>query len=178
MPEYRRFQRQSRRLALCGLMTALSVLLLSLGSFIPLATFACPMLAMLCLIPVICEFGPRTGQMVYAAAAPLALLLAADKELAFFYLFLGWYPVCRETVDRLPRALRIPAKCGIFTLAMAVMYSIIILLFQLEAIAAEFAEYSVWMTAGLLVLGNVAFLLMDRVLRQLTALYRYKRKKR
>ena len=84
MNEYQSFHRQSRRLALCGLMTALSVVLLSMGSFIPLATFACPMLAMLCLIPVICEFGPRTGQMVYAAAAPLALLLVADKELAFF----------------------------------------------------------------------------------------------
>ena len=53
MSEYRHYRRQSRRLALCGLMTALSVTLLAMGSFVPLATFACPMLAMLCLIPVI-----------------------------------------------------------------------------------------------------------------------------
>lgn len=178
MNEYQSFHRQSRRLALCGLMTALSVVLLSMGSFIPLATFACPMLAMICLIPVICEFGPRTGQMVYAAAAPLALLLAADKELAFFYLFLGWYPCRRERLDTLPRALRIPVKCGIFTGAMAVMYLLLLYLFRLEALVEEFAGYTFWAAAGLLVLGNVTFLLMDRMLRQLTMLYRCKRKKK
>ena len=39
--------RQSRRMALCGLLTALTVVVLSLGSLVPLATFACPLLAML-----------------------------------------------------------------------------------------------------------------------------------
>lgn len=178
MNEYRHYRRQSRRLALCGLMTALSVTLLALGSFVPLATFACPMLAMLCLIPVICEYGAQTGLMVYAASAALTVLLAVDKELALFYLFLGWYPACRERLDRLPGALRVLVKCGIFTLSMTVMYLLIIYLFQLEAAAAEFAEYTMWGIAGMLVVGNVTFLLLDRMLNRLTALYRFKRRKK
>ena len=40
------FRRRSRRAALCGLLAALALVLLSLGSVIPLATFAAPLLAM------------------------------------------------------------------------------------------------------------------------------------
>ena len=178
MIEYQNFQRRSRRLALCGLMAALSTVLLSLGSFIPLATFACPMLAMLCLIPVVCGYGPKAGVMVYAVAANLALLLAADKELAFFYLFLGWYPCLRERLDRLPRALGMVVKCALFSLAMAAMYLLLLYLFRLEALAEEFAEYTVWGIAGMLAVGNVTFLLLDRLLRQLTVLYRVRGRRR
>ena len=42
-------------MALCGLMAALSIVILLLGGLIPLATFACPMLAMICLLPVLRE---------------------------------------------------------------------------------------------------------------------------
>lgn len=178
MSEYRHYRRQSRRLALCGLMTALSVTLLAMGSFVPLATFACPMLAMLCLIPVICEYGAQTGLMVYAASAALTVLLAADKELALFYLFLGWYPACRERLDRLPGVLRALVKCGVFTMSMTVMYLLILYLFRLEAVAAEFAGYTMWGIAGMLVVGNVTFLLLDRMLNRLTALYWFKRRKK
>ena len=178
MNAYRQFRQKSRQTALCGLLAALSAAILSLGSLIPLAAFACPMLAMLCLIPVICEYGAQTGLMVYAASAALTVLLAVDKELALFYLFLGWYPACRERLDRLPGALRILVKCGMFTLSMTIMYLLILYLFQLEAAAAEFAEYTMWGIAGLLVVGNVTFLLLDRMLNRLTALYRFKRRKK
>lgn len=47
---YHRQKRQSRRMALCGLLTALSAVLLCLGSLVPLATFACPLLAMGCVV--------------------------------------------------------------------------------------------------------------------------------
>lgn len=40
MDRYARFQRRSRRAALCGVLAALSLVILSLGSLIPLATFA------------------------------------------------------------------------------------------------------------------------------------------
>ena len=58
------------------------------------------------------------------------------------------------------------------------MYLLLLYLFRLEALVEEFAGYTFWAAAGLLVLGNVTFLLMDRMLRQLTMLYRCKRKKK
>jgi len=163
-------------MALCGLLAALSVVILSLGSVVPLATFACPMLAMVCLLPVTGFCGTGAALLVYAAVAVLALLLCADKELACFYLFLGWYPALRPQLGRLPKILRIAVKCGLFTLAVTAMYALLLFLFQLETVAAEFAEYSAWMIVGLLLLGNVTFLLFDRTLGILDTAFRRKRR--
>ena len=63
------FQRQSRKMALCGMLTALSAALLAAGSLLPLATAACPMLAMLCLLPVLLDYGPKYALLVYAAVS-------------------------------------------------------------------------------------------------------------
>lgn len=176
MEQRNHFHRQSRRIALCGMMAALSVVILCLGGMIPMATFACPMLAMLCLISPVCEYGARPALLVYVATAILGLLLGPDKELALFYLFLGWYPCIRGKLDRFPRAVRWAVKCALFTVSVTVMYLLILYLFRLEAVAAEFSEYSIATLAGMLVLGNVTFLLFDSVLARFSLLYRRKRK--
>lgn len=171
MASHSNFRRQSRKMALCGMMTALSAAVLSTGSLIPFATFAGPMLAMLCLLPILHDWGAKYALMVYAAAAVLALMLCADKELALFYAFLGWYPAVRPRLAPLPRPVRILLKCAMFTLAMAVMYLLIIFLFQMEAVAEEFAGYSNLMLALLVVLGNTSFLLLDVLLLRMSVLY-------
>ena len=174
MNKYDEFQRQSRRTALCGLLAALSVVILTLGSVIPLATFACPLLAMVCLLPVVQLYGAGASMLVYAAVSILGVLLCADKELAFFYLFLGWYPSLRPRLEPLPKPLRIAVKCGLFTAAIGTMYASLLFIFQMEAIVAEFAEYSRWMVIGLLAEGDVTLLLFDRLLGVLDASFRRK----
>lgn len=176
MGQHSNFQRQSRRMALCGMMAALSVVILCLGGMIPLATFICPMLAMICLIPAVCEYRAGTATLLYAAVAVLALLLCPDKEIALLYTFLGWYPGIRSRLDNLPRLLGGAVKCGLFTAAVLAMYALVLYLFRLEAVVEEFAEYSTAMVAGLLVMGNVTFLVFDQVLARFTALYQKKRK--
>lgn len=172
MENHSQFQRRSRKLALCGLMAALSAVILTWGSLIPFSTFACPMLAMLCLIPAVCGYGTGTALTMYAAVSVLGLLLCPDKEIALLYVFLGWYPSVRSRLDALPRLLRLAAKCALFSLSIIVMYALILYLFQLEAVAEELAGYSTVMIVGMLVLGNVTFLLYDRVLENFSRLYR------
>lgn len=176
MDRHVRFQRRSRRAALCGVLTALSLVILSLGSLIPLATFACPMLAMLCLLPAVEEYGAGTALLLYAAAALLALPLCPDKEVAALYLFLGWYPALRPRLNRWPLLPRTAVKCALFSLSVTVLYLLLIRLFRLEAVTGEFAEYSVLMIAGLLLLGNITFLLFDRVLDTFARLYQRRRR--
>ena len=170
------FQRQSKKMALCGMMVALSVVILCLGGVIPLATFACPMLAMLCLIPAVCEYGAGTAMLLYGAASILALLLGPDKEIALLYVFLGWYPGVRIRLMVIPRPVRWAVKCALFTLAVVAMYALVLHLFRLEAVVEEFSEYSAAMTAVLLVLGNITFLLFDRAMARMTYIYQKKRK--
>lgn len=176
MGEYGRIRRQNRRVALCGLLAALSVAILSLGSLVPLATFACPMLAMICLLPIVCDYGAGASLLVYAAVSVLGTLLCADKELALLYAFLGWYPSLRPRLERLPRLPRMGAKAGLFCASVTAMYALILHLFHLEAVIEEFAEYSVPMLMGLLALGCIVFLVFDRALGILMLTYRQKKK--
>lgn len=178
MERHDQARRQSRKAALCGMMAALSVVILCLGGMIPLATFACPILAIVCLIPAVCEYGQGTALLLYGAAAILGLLLCPDKEIAFFYAFLGWYPAVRARLDCIPKTARWLVKCGLFSAAMLAMYALLLYLFRLETVVEEFAEYSAAMTAALLVLGNVTFLVFDQALARFTTLYQKKRKAR
>ena len=107
-----RFHEASRRMALCGVLSALTLLFLCLGSLFPFATFCCPILAMLCLLAVVEEFGTKSALTCYLAAALLAALLAPDKEAALLFAFLGWYPALRPHIDSRVRhtALRLAVK--------------------------------------------------------------------
>ena len=176
MERHDQTHRQSRKAALCGMMAALSVVILCLVGVIPLATFACPMLAMLCLLPAVCEYGLGTALLLYGAVSVLALLLGPDKEIVLLYVFLGSYPGVRPRLEPIPRPVRWVVKCALFTLAVTAMYALVLRLFRLEAVVEEFAEYSTAMMLALLALGNVTFLAFDQVLSRLTHAYQKKRK--
>ena len=66
---------QSRRVALCGVLCALAEVFLLLGGLVPAALYACPILAMLALLPVREECGVRFALVSWAAVGLLALLL-------------------------------------------------------------------------------------------------------
>ena len=134
----------SGRMALCGVMAALAVVIMSLGSIIPFATFCCPILAMLLTVPITVECRPGSGLTLYAAISLLALLLVSDKEASFLYLFLGYYPFLRPRIQSIPsRILRFAAKHAIFTCAVSMMYLLLIFVFRMGVIgAAVFSMYS------------------------------------
>ena len=178
MDTYHSYRRQSRKVALCGMMAALSVLALAGVGALPLTTFVCPMLAMACLVPVVCGYGTGTGLLLYAAVSLLALLLCPDREVALLYVFLGWYPGIRPRLARLPRLLGIAVKCALCSSSVTVMYVLVLYLFQMEAVAAEFAGYSNFMIAALLVMGNVVFLLFDKLLGRLERLWQRRQRSR
>ncbi len=52
----------SRRMAVCGLLCALAVVLMLLGGVIPLAVYACPILVMAVLLPVQEQYGAGPGR--------------------------------------------------------------------------------------------------------------------
>lgn len=172
----RESRQKSRRLALCGVLAALAVVLLSLGGMIPFATFCCPILAMLCLIPVVEEFGTKTALLFYAAVALLSLLMAPDKEVALLFLFLGYYPALRGRIDNAIKHqwLRCLLKLAIFAAAVSVMYLLVLRLLGLEQLAQEYAAEGSAVLVMNLLLGALVWILCDRVLRQMTERYRTK----
>lgn len=167
----------SRKIALCGVLGALAIVLLLLGGFVPFAVYCCPMLAMLLLVPLMEECSVSLCLCWYLGVSLLAFLLTPDKETAFVFAFLGWYPIARRSLGKWPKLPRIVSKLLLFNLAVFAMYALMIFLFRMEAVAAEFRSAGLPVMMLFLVLANILFLVFDVLLGKMTV-YFHKRKGR
>lgn len=75
----------AKELALGGMFTALGVVLLCLGGVVPLALYACPILASAVLLPVRERCRKQVAWSCYAAIALLGTLLGPDKEASMLF---------------------------------------------------------------------------------------------
>ena len=151
---------RSRQMALGGMMAALGVVIMNLGSLIPVNTYVCPVLCILLNRTVLERCGKKLGWCYYLSVMLLSLLLAPDREAALVYAFLGYYPMVRPWFQRLG-PLAMPVKLVFFT-AMGVL-SDLALLYVLGAAAVSGGW---WMIAATVILWDVLFLLVDRMLGQ------------
>ena len=117
--------------ALCGLFAAMGVAVMMAAGLIPVLTYCSPMAASLFLIPVQREFGRGRAWMTWAATAALAAILCADREAAFFYIFLGCYPIVKPAYDRLGRV-GWAVKLLHFAACIAAMYGLILYVLRLD----------------------------------------------
>lgn len=152
----------AKEIALGGVLAALAVVIICAGGLLPSSTFICPMLCifMVQLVQKIC--GSRIAWAWYGAVAFLALLLDPDKEAAAIFLFLGYYPIVKPRLDR--AKLSWLWKLLLFNGVIAVMYTILIKLFGMDQIAEDYAELGKVMLIVMIVMGNLIFILMDRIL--------------
>ena len=148
--------------ALGGVLAALAMVIMCLGCLIPVATYVCPVLCAMLLKVVLTICGKRIACACYGAVAILSALLAPDKEAAAVFVFLGYYPIVKPQLD----SAKLPWlwKGLLFNSAILVMYWLLMYVFGLDQITAEFIELGAVMLIVLLVLGNVTFFLLDRLL--------------
>ena len=166
-------RKQSGKMALCGMMGALAALIMTVGGFIPVATFLSPMIAAACLIPALVEDGASTALGSYAAVAVLALILSPDKESAFLYVFLGWWPVIIPPMSRIRiKWFRILLKLLLFFCITCLAYYLMIAVLGIGDMAQEFREYTIVSLVFLFVAGSVTFLLCDVLYHRLILRYR------
>ena len=148
--------------ALGGVLAALAVVIMSMGTLIPVATYVCPMLCAVLLKVVLNACGKRIAWAWYGAVAILSLLIGPDKEAAAVFVFFGFYPIIKPKFDK--SRLKWLWKLLYFNILILLMYSLLIHIFGMAELAEEWQELGFVMTAVMLVLGNVTFLLLDRVL--------------
>lgn len=152
----------AKPIAFGGIMAALAMVIMCMGGLIPVATYACPMLCVMILNLVMRVCGSRIAWAWYGAVAILSLLLCPDKEAAAVLIFLGFYPIVKPKMDR--RKGKWVWKGLLFNGAVITMYAMLIRLFCMAQLAAEFSELGTVMLIVMLLMGNVIFFLMDRVL--------------
>ena len=161
-------------IVLGGVLAGLALVIMLLGGVIPVATYITPMLASLLLIGLLDRLKKPACFGWFAVTALLGILLCPDRETALVFLALGWYPIVCTDLNRLPKAFRLMVKLLIFNTAVGVMYGLMIFVFQMQALVEEAKEMTLWLLILLLVLGNVTFLLFDRLL-QVFRIYYHRR---
>lgn len=149
-------------IALGGVLAAVAVIIMSMGTLIPVATYVCPMLCALVLQIVLKICGSRIAWAWYGAVAILSLLMAPDKEAAAVFSVLGYYPIVKPLLDR--RKGTWFWKALLFNTVILITYWMLMHIFGFDSIAAEFSEMGSIMTAMMLLLGNVTFFLLDKLL--------------
>lgn len=158
-------KKDSRRIALGGMMAALGAMFMLLGGVIPAATFCAPALAGLALVPVFAEGGVKAALGAYAAIAALALMLCPDKEAALLFAFLGWYPAVKWKLDaKLKPWPRRIVKFILWNGAALALAALIFLVLRMDEVIAEYREMGRAMLAAFALLANAAMALYDRLL--------------
>lgn len=152
----------AKQIALGGILAALAVVIMSLGGLIPVATYTIPMFCAILQYTVLRTCGRRIAWAWYGAVSILSLLLGPDKEAAAVFVFLGYYPILKPKMDQMKMSWF--WKGLLFNASILTMYWLLIHLMGMGQIAAEFAELGKWMTVILLLLGNVIFFLLDKIL--------------
>ena len=162
----------SRNMAMGGVFAALAVVIMNLGGLIPVATYVCPALCMVLLSFVDMTCGKRIAWAWYGAVAVLSLLMSPDKEAAAVFAFLGYYPILKPWMEA--RKGKWLWKLLLFNASMVLLYSILIRLMGVEAVMGE-EDLGKFMLVILLVMGNVTFIALDRLLTILQLRLRRKR---
>ena len=126
---------QSKKIATCGLLCALSIVIMMLGSFIGVGAYAAPLLCFWLLLPIRELYGNKDALTAFFAVAVIGILILPDRELAVFYCAFGWWPVAKTFVDRIPgKALRFCVKAAIYLAVVLVMMFTVINLLGLQVL--------------------------------------------
>lgn len=149
---------QSRRMAVCSVAAALGVVVLLLGAVLELGIYVCPMVVGLCLIPIGRRFGVKYQLLLWIVISFLSFLLVPNPEenLVFAGLF-GWYPALQPRMQKLPKILRALLKLLLFNAVVIALETLVLYVLVPEAIDSA-------MLVLLLLLGNVMFVMYDRVI--------------
>lgn len=150
------------KIALGGVLAALAVVIMCLGGMIPLATFICPMLCAIIQHAVLRCCGQRIAWAWFGAVAILSLMLGPDKEAALVFCLIGCYPNLKLHFEK--NKLCVLWKTLFFNGAICLLYGLLLKLFGMDTVMAEYEELGVIGLIFMLLLGNVSFFLLDRLL--------------
>lgn len=150
------------RVAFCGIIAALGLVLMLLTSLVPVGTYAFPCFAGIFIAAVVIEYGWKWGLGVYAVVAVLSLFLAGDKEAVLYFIALfGYYPILKAVFEK-----NIKNKIILYVLKFAVfniaaIASFFAAAFLLSISPEEYTLFGVYMPLAFLAFGNIFFLIYD-----------------
>lgn len=159
-------QQKTKALTLSAMVSALSVVLLYLGSVIEVLDLSMALIASVLCTFIVIEARGAWPYLTYAVTSVLSLLLLPNKFIAVVYvLFAGIYPIVKEYIERIKsRLVQWLLKLVVFNTVLTVVFIIS------KHILALPISLSVWVYA----LGSPVFVLYDVALSRMITLYLFK----
>lgn len=131
-----RRSRATYRLAVGSVFCALGTVLLGFGALVELMDMACAVLASLVFLPVFYRYGSGFALTCWIVTSVLSLILMAHSLSPWlFFCLLGYYPVLKKQIDRLPRLAAFAVKLCVAAAAMA-FYMFLFWLIMLQGSAS------------------------------------------
>lgn len=154
--------KKAKLTAFCGMVTALSVVLMAITTILPVLMYVLPLVTGVAVLIVSEVSNKRWGAGVYLATSLVSLVLLTDKETALAYaLFFGYYPLIRNALEGLPKLLRYMLKLVVFNAAAVMIGAVGV--FVLGLPADEYSEFGKATIPILLGLANLVFVLYDAI---------------
>ena len=153
---------ETKRIALAGILAALAIVIMCFGAMIPFLTYVTPMLCciMQCVVFRFC--GSHLSWTWYTSVSILSLLLCPDKEATMAFAALGYYPLIKISLEKYKFAPVL--KILFFNISVLLMYSVLIYLLGMQDLLKESMDLGYIGLAAMLVLGNLTFFILDRLL--------------
>ena len=163
----KRKQSFDKRIVVCGMLVALSVILLYIGSMFQTLDLSMSAIVSLMVVVIVIEMGYKYAWMTYAATAVLAFVLPLpQKSPAIFYAcFMGFYPIIKSHVERFnSMVVRWTIKLLIGNIALVAMFWLVSLFLPDEFEGG-------WILVATYILGVIAFVMYDVALTKLISFY-------
>jgi len=170
-----RIRKRTKYLTVSAMLSAVGVLILSIGSFVDALDISVSALASLLCVYAVIEMGGPFPWLVWLVTSILSLVLLPQKSPVIFYaLFLGFYPIIKEKAEKCRLAVSILIKLVTFHIGIGVNVLALKLFFPSQLDMGRFW----WMPIALYGLCAVCFVLYDFMLTRMITLYLFKFRKR
>lgn len=182
-----RRSRSTYRTVVCAVFCALGVAVLALGALIEVVDMTAAALASLLIIPILLCYGTGWALTSYAVTALLGVILMPQSLAPWLYLcLLGFYPVLRRQIMRLPRAAAFLCKLCVVTAAVFLYMLLFRLIFMQgsgsfrDTFLLGFGEPggASWLAYVVVGLCYFTFFVFDLLIDRIILIYRYKWQKR
>lgn len=150
------------RISFCGIISALSIVLMLLTAIIPVGTYAIPAIAGVLITMVVIEYGCKWATSVYIVVSILSLFFVLDKEAASYYILLfGYYPIIKAIFEyRIKnKFVQYVLKFAVFNVAVISAFYIGIFLLGIKP--EEYSLFGVYLPMVFLLAGNIFFIFYD-----------------
>lgn len=158
--------KSTKKLAFASIFTALSVIVLFIGSVFQTLDLSCAAFASLIILVAFIELGKSWSLGVYAAASVISLVILPYKVAALIFVaFAGFYPILKEPLNRIkPMLLSYAARILCFNIFLAIFVYLAKEFFSMQE---EFQGF----TVVICILANVTFVVFDHALEKIAVYY-------